>query len=168
MQVMVPAVLRAVSGRASGPAKTAYRSLLPYVGCLSFRAINVAGQAIVTVSSADTLSSGFRPLGWLNRPETLNDGFVDAQRNFFSAPRKDKITAEQPEWIVLSWPEAQTLDLIGVCAVATRRDWARSWLSRIRVWQTRGLPPQIGATSRAFGVRWKPFAVRSGLLLPHR
>lgn len=97
-----------------GSGKPAYRSRLPYVGCLSFRAANVAGQAVVTVSSADKLSSGFRPLGWLNRPETLNDGFVDEQRNFFSAPRETMITPEHPEWIVLSWSEAQALDLIGV------------------------------------------------------
>ena len=46
---------------------------------------NIAPQAAVFVSSADELSRGFQPKPWLNRPETLNDGFLDPAQNFRTA-----------------------------------------------------------------------------------
>ncbi|MDX9866756.1 MAG: hypothetical protein RBT78_02410 [Kiritimatiellia bacterium] len=87
---------------------------LPFVTALPFRAVNVAPEATVTVSSADKLSSGFQPKPWLNRPETLNDGFVDAGKNFATAPRDAAITAEAPEWLMMSWDQPQSVRLLGL------------------------------------------------------
>ncbi len=86
-----------------------YRAALPFAMVLGFRAVNVAGQATVTVSSADKPSTGFQPIPWLNHPPTLVDGFIDERHNFFSAPRETEITVAQPEWLLLSWEQPQPL-----------------------------------------------------------
>ena len=97
-----------------GSGKADYGAELPFVSILPLRVVNVAEDAVVTVSSADKLSTGFRPLGWLNRPETLTDGFIDRDRNFFSAPRDQDITADAPESVLLSWNDEQSLRLLGL------------------------------------------------------
>ena len=97
-----------------GSGEADYGVELPFVSTLPLRVVNVAEDAVVTVSSADKLSTGFRPLGWLNRPETLTDGFIDRDRNFFSAPRDQEITADAPESVLLSWNDEQSLRLLGL------------------------------------------------------
>lgn len=87
---------------------------LPFVTPLPFRAVNVAPEATVTVSSADKISSGFQPKPWLNRPDTLVDGFVDEHENFSTAERDSQITAETPEWLMLSWDQPQSLRMLGL------------------------------------------------------
>ena len=105
----VPAALtRSSSGVVSNVA------VLPFVTALPFRMVNVAPDATVTVSSADKISSGFQPKPWLNRPETLNDGYVDTGKNFETAPRDAEITPEKPEWLMLSWDQPQSLRMLGV------------------------------------------------------
>ncbi len=105
----VPSALtRAASGTA------AYSATLPFVTLLPFRAVNVAPEATVTVSSADKLSAGFQPVPWLNRPETLADGFVDDRRNFFTVPREAEITSDTPEWLMLSWSQPQPLRMLAL------------------------------------------------------
>jgi hypothetical protein len=91
-----------------------YGATLPFATLLPFRAANLAPQATVLVSSADKLSTGFQPSPWLNRPETLVDGFVDAHRNFATAPRETAPDAAHPEWLTLVWGRPQPLRLLGV------------------------------------------------------
>lgn len=91
-----------------------YRATLPWATVLNFRAANVAPEASVSVSSAGKPSEGFQPQPWLNRPETLVDGFVDDRRNFATAEREQAITADSPEWIQLCWDQPQCLRLLGV------------------------------------------------------
>jgi hypothetical protein len=94
--------------------KAAYQATLPFATLLTFRACNIAPQATVVVSSSDKPSTGFQPQPWLNRPETLVDGFVDERRNFFTAPREAEITPDKPEWILLRWEEPQRLRALGL------------------------------------------------------
>ena len=91
-----------------------YSARLDFLALLSRRAVNVAGEAFVTVSSAGKPSKGFRPQPWLNRPETLVDGFVHEHRNFATAPRESDITPEKPEWLLLSWRRPRTADAVMV------------------------------------------------------
>ncbi len=97
-----------------GAGLPAYRATLPFAMLLGFRAANLAPTATVAVSSAEKPSSGFQPQPWLNRPPTLVDGFVDARRNFFTAARDGEITADQPEWLLLSWEEMQEVRALAV------------------------------------------------------
>jgi len=91
-----------------------YQAKLPVVTFLPFRAVNIASRAAVTVSSADEPSQGFQPQPWLNRPETLVDGFIDDRWNFSTAKRDADITADQPEWVMLSWPRPETFRAVMV------------------------------------------------------
>ena len=86
-----------------------YEASLPYVAVLAPRMVNVASDAAVAVSSAAPPSEGFQPQPWLNRPETLVDGFVDSRHNFFTAKRDAEITPDAPEWIVLAWEQKRTI-----------------------------------------------------------
>ena len=86
----------------------AYQAALAWLTLLPQRAVNVAAAAGVHVSSADEPSKGFQPQPWLNRPETLVDGFIDERRNFFTAKREADITPDKPEWVMLHWDAPQT------------------------------------------------------------
>ncbi|MHB1038085.1 MAG: NHL repeat-containing protein [Pirellulales bacterium] len=99
----------------------AYVASIPFATLLSFRTVNIAPQATVVVSSAAKPSQGFQPQPWVNRPETLVDGFIDARQNFFTAARvaggkpvseAEDITADKPEWIALCWDPPQQLRTI--------------------------------------------------------
>ena len=94
--------------------KAAYSATIPFATILNFRAVNIASQASVVVSSADKLSSGFQPMGWLNRPETLVDGFVSERINFFTAVRATDISSDNPEWFMLCWDQPQSMRALAI------------------------------------------------------
>jgi len=91
-----------------------YSASVSFATLLSFRAINIAPQATVVVSSAAEPSQGFRPQPWLNRPETLVDGFIHDRQNFFTLARVADITADKPEWIALCWDQPQQIRTIAL------------------------------------------------------
>lgn len=107
-----------------------YRAKLAFVTFLPFRAVDIASGAAVTVSSADEPSQGFQPQPWRNRPETLVDGFVDGRWNFSTAPRDADITADRPEWILLSWPRPQTFRSVMVLRGRDEKGLGRSVVER--------------------------------------
>ena len=102
-----PRLQPSAGGRAS------YRAELPFALVLDFAADNLAPDALVTVSSAAPPSEGFQPRPWQNRPATLVDGFLADSGNFATAPRQTDLTAEAPEWLLLSWDQEQTLRAVG-------------------------------------------------------
>ena len=108
LQAALP--LRLVSSSGKG----AYSATLPYVGTLPFRAVNVAPDAMIVVSSQDKPSQGFQPRGWVNRPETLVSGFVDGRDNFRFLPREAPLTVEEPEWVTLAWDTPRDIRMVGV------------------------------------------------------
>lgn len=93
---------------------SAFEATLPTVTVLPERCINVAPDGRVTVSSQEVLKSNFRPEPWRNKPETLNDAFVDARRNFNVAPWEEDRPPEGGDWFMLAWDEAQTLSHLAV------------------------------------------------------
>ncbi len=115
--IALPAGLPASAVRFSVPGnlnrnttgKASYTASIPFATILNFRAVNIAPQATIVVSSADKLSSGFQPIPWLNKPETLVDGFIDSRQNYFTAPRGTTISSDNPEWFMLSWNQPQSL-----------------------------------------------------------
>lgn len=109
IRFVVPAKLK--TNRDGG---TSYETQLSPLSLMPFRGINIAADASVVASSADKPSQGFRPQPWLNKPETLVDGFVDARRNFFSAPRETEITPDKPETVLLAWDTAREISAIAV------------------------------------------------------
>jgi hypothetical protein len=93
---------------------------LPWLAFLrSGLGANVAPNAAVLTSSAGDLSTGFQPQPWVNRPETLVDGFVDAARNFRTANRPSALSEQSPEWFLLEWPEERQ---VGALALLWGRD----------------------------------------------
>ncbi len=82
-----------------------YTATLPFLIFIPIRAINIAPDATVAVSSAAKPGGPAQP--WLNKPETLVDGFVDAKQNFSTALRDAASTNTGPEWVRLIWPEEQ-------------------------------------------------------------
>ena len=88
-------------------ADAAYRATLPFVIFVPVRAINIASEATVAVSSADKTTAPSMP--WLNRPETLVDGFVDSKMNFSTAPRDPNSPDQAPAWIRLTWDQPQSI-----------------------------------------------------------
>ena len=95
--------------RQPGTAAPAYQAIVPFLTLVPLRLANVAAQAAVTVSSADKPSEGFQPKPWVNQPDTLVDGYIDARQNFSTAKRDVAITADNPEWVVLSWDDVQSI-----------------------------------------------------------
>lgn len=91
-----------------------YRATLAYATIVPVRLLNVASEAGIATSSADKPSEGFQPIPWLNRPETIIDGYIDANRNFSTAKRDQPITPASPEWIILSWEEPVPLRGLGL------------------------------------------------------
>ena len=84
-----------------------YTATLPFAVFLPVRAINIASDATMAVSSTAPPSPASMP--WLHKPETLVDGFVDRNRNFSTAPRDPNSTNKGPEWIRLTWDEPQSI-----------------------------------------------------------
>ncbi len=93
----------------AGGGRPGFRAVLPFLRVQPGRHANIAPRAAVSVSSADTPSEGFQPRPWVNRPETLTDGFVDARQNFATAPRAAPLSPEAPEWMMLVWDVPQCL-----------------------------------------------------------
>ena len=119
MVIPLPAGMRVDAIRLTIPARLArkldpkaptYETSLPFLALLKPRVVNAGAEAAVVVSSAAPPSEGFQPQPWLNRPETLVDGFVDARQNFFTAKRDADLTPESPEWVLLAWDEARAIN----------------------------------------------------------
>lgn len=77
----------------AGPDVGIHRASLPFATFLPIRAVNIAGEAVATASSAASE----------NRAAVLNDGLLAPLRNFATAPRPDVVSPEQPEWLQLTW-----------------------------------------------------------------
>jgi len=85
-----------------------FRAELVFATTLAARCVNVAPLADVFVSSSGAKPQGFRPDARLNNPKSLLDGTV-AHRNWSSGKRKEPLSAEKPEWIVLDWGAPRTV-----------------------------------------------------------
>ena len=105
IRLTVPARL----ARKLDPKAPTYESALPFLALLTPRVVNAGVEAAIVVSSAAPPSQGFQPQPWLNRPETLVDGFVDGRQNFFTAKRDADLTPESPEWVLLAWDDARPI-----------------------------------------------------------
>lgn len=125
VKITVPAQI--APGGATG--KPQYQAVLAMAALLPVRVVNVAQTASVKVSGAETTSPELRKTRpWLNQPETLVDGFIDAHKNFsttfFTNSPANLPTNAAPlsatnspstnaaDWILLSWPEPH--DISGV------------------------------------------------------
>ena len=95
-------------GGDDGAAKT-YRATLPFAALIPVRLAAISQGAAVTVSSLSLPAGDDSPTPWLNHPETLVDGFIDARRNFSTREREVPTRPDAPEWILLTWPEPRFL-----------------------------------------------------------
>mgnify|MGYP000530728040 CR=1 FL=1 len=85
-----------------------FRSELLFATTLGGRFVNVAPLANLAVSSSGPRSRGFLPDARLNDPDNLLDGDI-AHSNWSSGERKEPLSPERPEWLVLDWGAARRL-----------------------------------------------------------
>ena len=110
VRVTVPAGLKPEYGQGT----PSYSTILPPMSILPFRAVNIAPDAAVVASSTGSLSQGFRPQPWRNRPETLVDGFIDFHDNFSTAPKTPESDEASREWVMLAWEQPQAMQVLAV------------------------------------------------------
>ncbi|HUT32345.1 MAG TPA: PA14 domain-containing protein [Planctomycetota bacterium] len=91
-----------LSGPMSPDSSGKFRAELVFATTLAGRCVNVAPLADVFVSSSGPRSKGFQPDAQLNDPAVLVNGAV-SHRNWSSGERKEPLSPEKPEWIVLDW-----------------------------------------------------------------
>ena len=91
-----------LSGRADPDESGRFSASLALATTFAGRYVNVAPLADVRVSSRGPRSEGFQPDPRINNPEYLVDGDV-AHRTWSCAERKEPLSPEKPEWIVLDW-----------------------------------------------------------------
>lgn len=171
LRVRVPAAPVIEEGR------MVWRARLPWLALTApGLPANHAPAAVAFVSSADSPSTGFQPQPWLNQPTTLVDGFVDARRNFRTAPRAAALSPQSPEWILLEWPEPRRIGAMAVLRghddpglgtfVLERFDGTAEPRDAARDAQGWSALPVTSATSFGFRGGWacgwpEPFATRA-------
>lgn len=106
IKITVPARLENENDDA---AEKVYRAVLPFAALVPVRLASIGQEATVTVSSLSAPAADDSATPWLNHPETLVDGFIDPRRNFSTLDRGVPLSPEAPAWILLTWPEPQSI-----------------------------------------------------------
>jgi hypothetical protein len=70
-----------------------FKATLPFATFIPIRAVNIAVDAAVTVSSTAPGA----------KPASLNDGEVDARQNFSTARHAAPLSSTTSEWVMLNW-----------------------------------------------------------------
>ncbi len=97
-----------LSGAMSPDSSGRFGADLVFATTLAGRFANVAPLAELSVSSSGPRSHGFAPDAQLNDPAVLLNGAV-GHSNWSSGERKEPLSPERPEWIVLDWGTARKL-----------------------------------------------------------